>query len=75
MNDTVTSHPLDLLHSYALDALSPQELARLEEHLERCSPCRDEADELRAIASTLAPSSTAAPPALRARIVSAIHRS
>lgn len=47
----------DLLGAYALDALEEDEIRRVEDHLAECPRCRDEADQLLAVATTLGASS------------------
>lgn len=66
-------HPLALLYADALDALGPRETALLERHLDRCTACRTETDELRAVTSELTLVGPPAPPELRDRIVAAIR--
>lgn len=53
----------DLVAPYVLDALSPNELASFEAHLETCPGCQTELDELREGAVTLAESVAVEPPA------------
>lgn len=64
----------DDLHSlsgaYALDALSEQERADFEVHLDRCATCREEVDSLREVAPFLAETvAVTPPPGLRADIL------
>ena len=66
-----------LLGAYALDALEPDERARVEEYLARNARARNEVDEMResAAALALAPAGTeAAPPAVWDRIAGEIAR-
>lgn len=61
--------------AYALDALSPDEAARFEEHLEGCDPCRAEVSEFREVAARLGARAAEAPPAgLRDRVLSHADR-
>jgi anti-sigma-K factor RskA len=61
--------------AYALDALSPEEAARFEQHLEGCDPCRAEVREFREVAARLGATSTEAPPAgLREKVLSHADR-
>ena len=60
---------------YAVDALTGQELADFERHLERCSSCATEARSLRAAAARLAMAAAVQPPsAMEARVLSAATR-
>ncbi len=43
----------DLLDAYALGTLEPQEAARVREHLETCSSCRREYDDVRSVLDVL----------------------
>jgi anti-sigma-K factor RskA len=64
-----------LLGAYALDALDADELTRVEAYVERNAQARDEVDELRESAASLALApvdDTSAPPGLWDRIASAI---
>ena len=76
MNDHADDPDLDaLLGAYALDALEPDERARVEAYLERNTRARDEVDELRETAATLAlapVSDVAVPPELWDRIAATI---
>jgi anti-sigma factor RsiW len=65
-------HELSAL--YALDALTGDDRARFEEHLERCDRCRDELAGLRGAASALAfaVEGPRPPAALRGRILDAV---
>jgi anti-sigma factor RsiW len=60
---------------YALDALTPEERARFEEHLETCARCRDELAGLHDAAAALAfaVEGPAPPAALRSAILDAAH--
>jgi anti-sigma-K factor RskA len=60
-------HVLDLLPLYALGALEPDEQALVEAHLPQCAACRAEADELLAVAGSLAASVPARAPHPRVR--------
>ncbi len=61
--------------AYALDALSPEEAAEFERHLEGCSACRDEVREFRAVVTAMGEQSWAAPPAsLRRKVLDAAER-
>ena len=61
--------------AYAIDALSAEEAAQFEQHLEQCQACRDEVRELQAAAATMGASEAVAPPsALRARVLAAADR-
>ncbi|MDQ3537612.1 MAG: anti-sigma factor [Actinomycetota bacterium] len=56
--------------AYALDALPADECAFFERHLQACTACRSEVDELVATAAVLAGTAAARPPAqLRARVL------
>lgn len=56
--------------AYALHALSPQEAAEFQKHLDACSACRQEVAELQAAAAQMGASEAAAPPPeLRARVL------
>jgi len=61
---------------YALDALTPDERERFEEHLESCERCRDELAGLSDAAAALAfaVEGPAPPPELRGRILEAARR-
>ncbi len=48
-----SEHPDALLFSYVEGTLDPQQRVQVEEHLNRCSECASEADDLRRIASSL----------------------
>ena len=61
--------------AYALDALTPEEAAAFEAHLEGCAACRDEVHELReAVAAMGAQSWAAAPRRLRESVLTAAER-
>lgn len=66
----------DAAGSYALGALPDEEIAAFEAHLEACSVCRSEADELRVAATALPLSAPALQPpaALKARIMAEVER-
>lgn len=57
----------ELLTLYALDALDAPDRRQLEEHLESCSDCRAELEEMRDAAGLLAHASTAAEPRAEVR--------
>ncbi|MBA3384785.1 MAG: anti-sigma factor [Actinobacteria bacterium] len=65
----------DLTAGYALDALDSHDEERYEEHLATCERCREELAELRDPVAALAYGATspAPPPALRERILEAVH--
>lgn len=58
----------DLLGAYALDALDPEEMAEVEEHLEECPRCRSEVEAYRNTASLLATPGGEAPAGVWDRI-------
>ena len=58
--------------AFAMDALSPQEAAQFQTHLEQCQACQDEVRELQEATATLGASEAQAPPAaLKARVMAA----
>lgn len=60
--------------AYALDALEPEERARFEEHLDRCSACRAEVASLHETTALLAGTTEAAPPpSLRDSVLAGIE--
>lgn len=60
--------------AYALDALEPEERARFEEHLGRCSACRAEVASLHETTALLAGTTeTAPPPSLRDSVLAGIE--
>ena len=63
----------DLIPGYAVDALEPEEAARVEAHLLSCGDCRGELAVLRDAAASLATgvAQTAPPPEMRNRIIRA----
>ena len=65
----------DLIPGYALDALEPEEAARVEAHLLGCGDCRSELAILRDAAAPLATGvpQTAPPPELRDKIIRALE--
>lgn len=73
--DEQDEHVDNLIDAYALGALEPDEVARVERHLETCDACRALLDAVRAVTSDLllAVPQAAPPPALRGRILSRIH--
>ena len=75
----MSEHPgtRDLLGPYVMGTLEPYEEREVEDHLQRCTSCRQEAQELRLVHERLADLaySTEAPPKdLRARVVAGIPR-
>ena len=67
----------DLLGSYVMGALEPYEEREVEDHLQGCAGCREEAQELRLAHERLADlaySTTAPPEDLEARILAGIPR-
>jgi len=73
--DEQDEHVDNLIDAYALGALEPDEVARVERHLESCDACRALLDAVRAVTSNLllAVPQAAPPSALRGRILSRIH--
>ena len=67
----------ELIASYALDAVSPEEAQVVVVHLQDCPACAEEARALRAAASELAFAvpPRQVPPALRAKVLGAVERS
>lgn len=58
---------------YALHALPDDEVERFERHLEQCSSCRDEVDEIREVAARLGAAEAVAPPdELKQRVLAEI---
>src|SRR5215210_8517310 len=75
----MSEHPdtRDLLGPYVMGTLEPHEEREVEDHLQRCTSCREEAQELRLVHERLADLaySTEAPPGdLKARVVAGIPR-
>src|ERR687898_1158237 len=75
----MSEHPdtRDLLGPYVMGPLEPHEEREVEDHLQRCASCREEAQELRLAHERLADLaySTEAPPEdLKARVVTGIPR-
>jgi hypothetical protein len=75
----MSEHPdtRDLLGPYVMGTLEPYEVREVEDHLEGCASCREEAQELRLAHERLADLaySTGAPPEdLKARVVAGIPR-
>jgi len=62
----------DLLGAYALDAVEPDEVAAIEDHLRECPRCRAEVAEHREAAAFLAHAGADAPPAVWDRIAASI---
>ncbi|MGH2349168.1 MAG: zf-HC2 domain-containing protein, partial [bacterium] len=62
-----------LLPAYALDALTPDEVRAVEDHLPGCPECRRDLTAFSTVAATMADSvvMTTPPPALRARVLEA----
>ena len=61
--------------AYALNALSPDEAALFERHLEGCDPCRAEVSEFREVAARLGARTAENPPAaLRERVLTSADR-
>jgi anti-sigma-K factor RskA len=72
----MTHHEVsDLIPGYAVDALEPEEAARVEAHLMSCGDCRSELAILREAAASLAAgvAQTAPPPELRDKVVRALE--
>lgn len=62
-----------LTGAYAVDALSPEERREFEAHLEHCSACAQEAQELAATTARLALATSTTPPAgMRDRVLSEV---
>src|SRR5690349_14958207 len=57
---TIDVHTLS--GAYALDALTPEEAAAFEAHLEGCAACRDEVHEFREVVAAMGEQSWAAAP-------------
>jgi anti-sigma-K factor RskA len=71
----MTSDTHALSGAYALDALSPDEAALFEQHLESCDPCRAEVQEFREVAARLGARAGETPPAtLRERVLTQADR-
>lgn len=60
----------DLIGSFALNALEPEERALVEVHIENCSQCREEADAFREIAAAMGTSVETPPAGVWDRIAS-----
>lgn len=73
--DMAQEHVDDLIDAYALGALEPAEVERVERHLEGCAACQALLDSARAVADDLlvAVPPVAPPPALRARVLDRIR--
>jgi anti-sigma-K factor RskA len=73
---TVQSHDLHLLTgAYAVDALTGDELAEFENHLEQCAPCAEEVTGLRETAARLGLATAIAPPPwMRDQVLAAANR-
>jgi Anti-sigma-K factor rskA/Putative zinc-finger len=63
----------ELLGAYALDAVTPDEASRVEDHLRGCPRCRAEVDAHRETAAMLAGSGRSAPPEIWERISAALE--
>src|SRR5215204_2435341 len=75
----MSEHPdiRDLLGPYVMGALEPHEEREVEDHLERCASCREEARELRLAHERLADLAynvESPPPDLKVRVVARIPR-
>jgi anti-sigma factor RsiW len=64
----------ELLGAYALDALDPEEAARVEEHLDQCPRCRAEVARHHEVTGLLANSGAEAPAELWDRIAGRLER-
>src|SRR5215467_9913757 len=73
--DMHVSHVGDLLDAYALGALEPEEVDRVERHLDICEGCRSMLEPSRQTADALlvAAPPVAVPPTLRARMLERVH--
>jgi anti-sigma-K factor RskA len=73
---TVQSHDLHLLTgAYAVDALTGDELAEFERHLEQCAPCAEEVRGLLETAARLGlATAIAPPPSMRDQVLAATNR-
>ncbi len=63
----------ELLGVYALDAVDPNERRLIEDHLSRCSFCRNEVEEHREVAALLAGEVVEPPPQVWDGIISMIN--
>jgi len=75
----MSEHPeaRNLLGPYVMDALEPREQREVEDHLERCASCREEARDLKLAHEQLADlvyTTEAPPPDLKGRVVAGIPR-
>ena len=75
----MSEHPdtRDLLGPYVMGTLEPYEERKVEDHLQRCASCREEAQELRLAHERLADlaySTEVSPDDLKARVVAGIPR-
>lgn len=66
-------HLQSLLGAYAVDAVSDEERAAIEEHLASCEACRTEADELRSASALLGAATPVDEPKVWARIQESIN--
>ena len=68
----------DLLGPYVMGALAPEEVRKVEEHLEGCAPCREEVQDLRLTHERLADLANAAaqtpPQELKSRVLTGMPR-
>jgi Anti-sigma-K factor rskA/Putative zinc-finger len=67
----------DLLGPYVMGALEPEEERKVEEHLERCASCREEAQDLRLAHERLvdlANTTVTPPPELKNRVLTGMPR-
>jgi len=73
---SVQSHDLHLLTgAYAVDALTGDELAEFEKHLEQCAPCAEEVSGLLETAARLGlATAIAPPPSMRDQVLAATNR-
>jgi anti-sigma-K factor RskA len=73
--DRQDEHVDNLIDAYSLGALEPDEVERVERHLETCDACRALLEAVRAVTNELllAVPPVSPPPALRGRILSRIH--
>jgi anti-sigma factor RsiW len=73
----MSEHPdtRDLLGPYVMGTLEPNEKREVEDHLEECASCTEEAQELRLVheyLADLAHGTEAPPPDLRTRVVAGV---
>jgi hypothetical protein len=74
MIDVPQPHVQDLVASYVLDAVTPDEAALVEEHLAECAECRQLASELREVEARLPRlvGEMAPPPSLKTRLLTIV---